>query len=656
KFAFTFQHTHYTWICLPQGFHNSHSIFHFHMKVTLSSFSQPKLLLQYADDLLLATEIQEEHLKLLGELLKLLSAAGLKVNPRTAQLLKQQPNQHKVEVICQLLLPNSDAILRSFLGLVSYSREFIPDFAQLAKPLYDLLKKGAEWKWMEPHTEAMSTLKQRLMTVPALMNPDLTAPFHLEVIATEVALAAVLAQECPIAYASRVLTPVECEKNLLATFWTVKHFTYIVGLNPIILHTSHMPTDFLLSQLIKEGGVSNARLTHWSLLLQDTTTPTQSGGMVSGVRREDHNMDIGALQSTDSDIREVIKCLKQGTPLPEGSPYRNYKNNLCLTSDGSVLLYTGWPQTVWVVPQHLRQEMIYSLYDTPIGGHQGQEKTSRMQTVGWWPSIGKDIQDYCNNCLDNPSPCKRNAPLRSQWAEGPWTRIQIDFIGPLPPTARGNKFLLVVTDLFSKWVETFLVKNCTAQATAKALVEQLFTKWGLPLSIDSDQGTHFTGKVLQDALQLLGVTQKFHISYHPQSSGQVERLNRQIKTMLWKLLAVNGENWDQLLPLLLMCIRAMPSSASKVTPYEVMTGRQMRLPEHLWRDLGTLFTDREELNKYVHSLQQNIQQLHKSVAQQLGCSQKKAKRYFNQSAQQVQWNIGDKVMVLVFGTPEHTLC
>uniref|UniRef100_H2ZUM6 ribonuclease H n=1 Tax=Latimeria chalumnae TaxID=7897 RepID=H2ZUM6_LATCH len=202
-------HTQYTWTCLPQGFHSSPSIFHFHMKVTLSSFSQPKLLLRYIDDLLLATETQEEHLKLFDELLKLLSSAGLKVNPRKAQLLKQQvsfldvtigvdghtPDQHKVEVICQLPLPTSDATLHSFLGLVSYSQEVIPDFAQLAKLLYDLLKKGAEWKWTECHTEAASTLKQRLMTAPALMNPDLTAPFHLEVTATEVALAAVLAQE-----------------------------------------------------------------------------------------------------------------------------------------------------------------------------------------------------------------------------------------------------------------------------------------------------------------------------------------------------------------------------------------------------------------------------------------------------------------------------
>uniref|UniRef100_H3A7L3 Gypsy retrotransposon integrase-like protein 1 n=1 Tax=Latimeria chalumnae TaxID=7897 RepID=H3A7L3_LATCH len=622
KFAFTFQHTQYTWTCLLQGFHNSPSIFHFHMKVTLSSFSQPKLLLQYVDDLLIATETREEHLKLLDELLKLLSAAGLKVNPRKAQLLKQvsflgitigvdgrTPNQHKVEVIRELPLPNSDATLRSFPGLVSYSKEFIPGFAQLSKPLYDLLKKGTERKWTEPHTEAVSTLKQRLMTAPALINPDLTAPFHLEVTATEMALATVLAQEQhhvkhPIAYASRVLTPVGqnytlCEKNLLATFWVVKHATYIVGLNPIILHTSHMPTDFLLSQRIKEGGVSNARLTHWSLLLQDR--------------------DIAIQRSSSS-------SLLAHSLLYEGEPHE------CQTPVAEPTLKLLF----LLAPDHLDS----------LGRHQGQEKTyQRMQTVGWWPSIGKNIQDYCNNCLvcaqDNPSPCKRNALLHPQWAEGPWTQIQIDFIGPLSPTARGNKFVLVVTD-----VEAFPVKNCTVQATAKALLEQLFTRWGLPLSIDSDQGTHFTGKVLQDALQLLGVAQKFDISYHPQSSGQVDRLNRQIKTMFRKYVAVNGKNWDQFLPLLLISGgAATPSSASKVTPYEVMTGRQMRLPEHLWYDLRTPLTDRAELDKYVHDLQQNIQQLHKSVTQQLGYSQKKTKAYFDQSAQQVQWNIGDKVMV-----------
>uniref|UniRef100_H3AYV6 ribonuclease H n=1 Tax=Latimeria chalumnae TaxID=7897 RepID=H3AYV6_LATCH len=89
KFAFTFEHTQHTWTCLPQGFHNSPSIFHTHMKSTLASFSRPDSLLQYIDDLLLCTVDKEEHLQLLGELLQFLSLKGLKVNPAKAQLLQQ---------------------------------------------------------------------------------------------------------------------------------------------------------------------------------------------------------------------------------------------------------------------------------------------------------------------------------------------------------------------------------------------------------------------------------------------------------------------------------------------------------------------------------------------------------------------------------------
>ncbi|XP_064407972.1 protein NYNRIN-like [Latimeria chalumnae] len=900
KFAFTFQHTQYTWTCLPQGFHDSPSIFHAHMKHALSSFSQPKLLLQYVDDLLLSTETREDHLTLLDELLKLLTAVGLKVNPRKAQLLRQQvsflgitigadgrtTDKHKVDIVCRLPLPSSCATLRSFLDLVSRSRDFIPGFVELAKPLYSLLKKGAEWKWKECHTEAVSTLKQRLMMAPALMNPDPTRPFHLEIMATEVAMAAVLAQERhyvkrPIVYVSRALTAVEqkytqCEKNLLATFWVVKHFTYIAGLNPIILHASHTPTEFLLSDCIKDGGASNARLMHWSLQLQDrditvqrscspsllahsllcegephecpapdtesdfkplflpapdnldeliaeqclqifldgssyyiegeaftgfglyfkepgqlewgsvtrsctphsaqyaelaafacaleefvgtpnrillfsnsmficcaltedlpvwrrnnytasdgspltyslllqyivylaedlfctpwvekikshcyktpwaggksmadslskagaqggepwaftfrpeSLIPAQSGISVAKVQKEVDKLDIGVLQCTDSEIKLVIERMRQGVPLLEGSPYKKHESKLQLTSDGNILLYTGWPQTVWVVPQQLCQEMIYSVHDTPTGGHQGEEKTyEKMQTVGWWPRVSRDVRDYCNNCLicvqNNPSPNKKTAFLHPQRAGGPWARLQVDFVGPLPTTARGNKHILVVTDLFSKWVEVFPTKNDSAPVTAKVLAGQLFTRWGLPVTMESNRGTHFASKVMQDALQVLGVQQKLHIPYHRQSSGQVERANRQIKTVLQKFVGINSKDWDRLLPMLLMCIRVTPSGASKVTPYEAMTGRQMRLPEHLWYDMSTPLIDRVELDKYIQDLQHNLQQLHKFVAQQLGCSQQKAKRYFDQDAEQVQWDIGSKVQILKFGNPKRSL-
>ncbi|CAM4684497.1 unnamed protein product [Lepidochelys kempii] len=137
-----------------------------------------------------------------------------------------------------------------------------------------------------------------------------------------------------------------------------------------------------------------------------------------------------------------------------------------------------------------------------------------------------DVQQYCENCLAcaqaNPTPSKRNAPLKSQVYKGPWMALQIDFVGPLPRTQRGNQYLLVIVDPFSKWVEAFPLKAKTAKATAKVLLEQVFSQWGIPAEMESDQGSHFTGQFFRDCLKLVGVLQRLHIPYRPQSSGMVE--------------------------------------------------------------------------------------------------------------------------------------
>uniref|UniRef100_A0A803K6K2 ribonuclease H n=1 Tax=Xenopus tropicalis TaxID=8364 RepID=A0A803K6K2_XENTR len=275
KLAFTWKDQQYTWNCLPQGLHNSPTIYHKKMAAVLKGFTKPENLLQYVDDLLLATETEEEHLSLLKELLHLLHRAGLKVNPKKCQFMQTSvtflgmnitpegklPDKHKMDTIQRLNLPASKTALRSFLGLVQYQRDFIPFFADKARPLYDLLKKEVpeediRGEWREPHTQAFNVLKQSMMEATALLTPDPKKRFHLEVAATDTALAAVLCQEKhgklkPIAYASRVLSAVEikftaCERHLLATFWAIEHFTYITGLQSLTLHSPHTPLNLLL--------------------------------------------------------------------------------------------------------------------------------------------------------------------------------------------------------------------------------------------------------------------------------------------------------------------------------------------------------------------------------------------------------------------------
>ena len=107
--------------------------------------------------------------------------------------------------------------------------------------------------------------------------------------------------------------------------------------------------------------------------------------------------------------------------------------------------------------------------------------------------------------------------------------------------------------------------------------------------------------------EMLGVEAKFHVAYHPQSSGQVERANCTIVGMLRKYVKANGKDWDVKLPLVLMAIRSTPHRSTGVSPFEMMTGREITLPLHLlYRPEDVSIASAYATHQYVADLQAHL--------------------------------------------------
>lgn len=116
----------------------------------------------------------------------------------------------------------------------------------------------------------------------------------------------------------------------------------------------------------------------------------------------------------------------------------------------------------------------------------------------------------------------------------------------------GYKYLLVFVDTFSGWVEAFPTKGETAKIVAKIILEEIFPRFGIPKVIGSDNGPAFVAQVSQGVAKVLGIHWKLHCAYRPQSSGQVERMNRTLKETMTKLSLETGvTDWTALLPLAL---------------------------------------------------------------------------------------------------------
>ncbi len=122
---------------------------------------------------------------------------------------------------------------------------------------------------------------------------------------------------------------------------------------------------------------------------------------------------------------------------------------------------------------------------------------------------------YCQLQLANPN---LQAPLQRKGITFSWSDLQIDWVGPLPRSTQDNRYFLTTVCEFAKWIECLPTPNDTAETTACLLMNYIFSRFGLPLRVNSDRGTHFTAEVMQKVWKLLGIQAKLHISHHQISS------------------------------------------------------------------------------------------------------------------------------------------
>ena len=132
--------------------------------------------------------------------------------------------------------------------------------------------------------------------------------------------------------------------------------------------------------------------------------------------------------------------------------------------------------------------------------------------------------------------------------------------------------MLLLVDNFSGWVEAYLTKGETATVVAKMILEEIVPRYGLPVTMGSDNGPAFVSQIVQGLTQALETKWKLHCEYNPQSSGQVERMNRTLKETLTKLAIETVWDWVTLLPFMLFQARNTPYKLN-LTLFEILYGR-----------------------------------------------------------------------------------
>jgi len=311
---------------------------------------------------------------------------------------------------------------------------------------------------------------------------------------------------------------------------------------------------------------------------------------------------------------------------------------------------TGETFYQFVVPLALRKLILEQLHNLRIVGHLGIARTlARVQERYYWPCLATDVARWCASCSDcaarKGKPPPKRVPLCPLPVGEPFERIALDILDTHIPTKRGNVYILVISDYFSKYTDAYPLRRKTAFNCAKTLMEKWVVFHGVPTVIHSDQGREFEGHVFQRLAQLLGATKTRTAPYRPQSDGLVERFNRTLLNMLSVFTCDRPGDWDEHLPFLLSAYRSSVHASTQCTPNSLVYGRETNLPIDLLLP-GSHQSDLKAANypDYVQFVRKSLQSAHSFARAHMGKALVRQKRNYDVNAKsRSSFKVGDLI-------------
>ena len=335
---------------------------------------------------------------------------------------------------------------------------------------------------------------------------------------------------------------------------------------------------------------------------------------------------------------------------PELRSWRLQVGNIKVDSEGRLWRRRSPPAvgSQLVIPVKKRRGFIREFHDSLFAGHLGITRTVyRLLDRVYWPGLRGDVRTYiksCTICIARKSPCPRKVPMGHVAVGHHWERVAMDLLDMSVTTSRGNRYVLVIVDCFTRWTEAFPLPDKTAQSVADAFFNQVVCRFGMPAVIHSDQGREFENKILQE-LCLMGGSHKTRTApYHPESDGMVERFNRTLLMMLAMFAGKNRDDWDDLLPAVMMAYRSSVHESTGYSPYRLMFGEECTLPMDIGLPREQSQVQEELTSPYAIWVRDALEEAYEQVRLHSGQAVQRQKRLYDRRAVKRIFSLGDWVM------------
>ena len=490
--------------------------------------------------------------------------------------------------------------VQRLLGLAQYLSKFLPHLAEVTKSLRVLTQKETVWVWEEPQQKAFEDLKTLASSTPVLRYYNIKDEVTLQCDASQSGLGVALLQKGqPVAYASRALTPAETryaqiEKELLAIVYGCDHFEpYVYGREVVHVESDHKPLEMIalkpldsapkrLQRMLLQLQKYNLKIKYKkgeNMYLADTLSrahrlevhPCEFSQNLERVENttalalsNDWIQQIRQVSASDPVMKTLQKVIQEGWPSKKADvpeivrPYFSIRDELVLEGE---LVLKG--QRL-VVPAVIRKDMLTMIHSTHIGV---EGCIRRARDSLYWPGMGTEIKEYiqrCGVCLAHRSSPGKEPILQHEVPERPWSKVGMDLC------EFHGRTLLVIVDYYSNFIEVDRVNKTTTTGVTKIL-KSMFSRYGVPDQIMSDNGPQFASAEFATFAKQWGFEHITSSPRYPQSNGKAENAVKTIKMLFSKCQDSRQSEF-----LALLDWRNTPSEGMETSPAQRFLGRRCR--------------------------------------------------------------------------------
>ena len=682
------------------GSHGAPSSFSYLMTEVLRGKAN---LISFIDDVLAHTRDHERQLATLDVCFAQLRGYNLKLSPEKSTFGASETEYLGFKIMADGILPGTDKVravrefqppstikqIRQFVGLASFFRDHIKDFSRISGYLTSLTRKTSDWKGgplPKLAEESFYRIKNLLTSEPLIAYARNDIPFRLYCDASmgmiekngnkiSGGLGVVLTQihedqkERVIGYASRKLKkheenyPAFLLELLAVTFGCEHYHHYLYGQKRFSIFSDHKPLSKLNKVHTKTHGRLSENLLNYNYeiiyrkgedqeaadFLSRNALDEMKGkalDFVNYTKAEIHNFQQH--DPTCEDIRSYLRDETYELPPTNKTMIQRHRKRFVVDDDEILWWKESSNSTkLLIVPWEYTTDIISTAHDGLIGGHRDVEKTmDRIRRVYWWTTMTKDITEYvrcCKVCQHQKGPKEKSSlkhPLRPLEIPQKFNeRVHADLMGPLKSCTE-NKYILVMSDSFTKWLELAPIPDKSAETVAKAMTERWLYRNSPMDVLVTDNGREFDNETMKLLCNNFGIKHRFTSPYHPQTNAQCERQNRTILSYLRNFVDKSTLDWEGKLPSCQYSFNSQRHQSTKFSPYYLRHFQDPTIPFRRLENPGRNYSE-NWANEALLTQAQVWSDVYENLTRAKGVQEKQ----YNKDAVEREFQDGDLVFL-----------